>query len=98
MPDFMPVIELINEPVPEPFIVLLSEIKGVDVVFQQTPRVIIAPPPSFDIVPPVFTVVFEIFDKSTVVKTAKVGAGVGLSFVQFIINTPNPANNTINEI
>ena len=48
-----PVIELVNEPVPDPSIVLLLLVVGLEVVvLQQTPRTVTEPPPSFVIFPP----------------------------------------------
>ena len=47
-----PVIELANEPVPDPSVVLLLLVVGLDTVLQQTPRAVTEPPPLFVILPP----------------------------------------------
>ena len=62
-------IELINIPVPVPFIVLLFAIVGFTAVVQHTPRAIIAAPPSSATFPPLTAVVCSIDDATEVVIT-----------------------------
>jgi hypothetical protein len=63
-------------PVPVPFEVKLSLIVGDDVVAQQTPRAVIAPPPLSVILPP-DTAVAEVIDVMTEVEMA----GIIIGFV-----------------
>lgn len=53
MPGVNPVNELINAPVPVPFVVLVDKlIVGLGFVLQQTPRAVIVEPPELLILPP----------------------------------------------
>ena len=55
--------ELLNDPKPEPSIVLVFAIVGLVVILlQQTPREVIAAPPSLEIDPPLDAVVYVIAD------------------------------------
>lgn len=55
-------------PVPVPSMVLLSAIVGVEVVeLQHTPRLVIVPPPSLEIVPPL-KAVFCVIEEAVVVE------------------------------
>jgi hypothetical protein len=48
-----PVNKLVNDPIPEPFLVILFDIVGFEVVLlKQTPREVTVDPPSLDMVPP----------------------------------------------
>ena len=58
--------ELVNTPVPVPSVVLLSAVVGFCNVLQQTPRAVIAPPPSLVIFPPVLADVPVIADTAVV--------------------------------
>jgi hypothetical protein len=52
-----PVNELVKVPIPEPLLVVLLKIVGLDVeLLQQTPRDVIVAPPSPVIVPPLLAV------------------------------------------
>ena len=55
-----------NVPVPVPFVVLLLDVVGLPVVFQQTPLDVIVAPPSEDIVAPEVAVVYLTKDISAV--------------------------------
>ena len=58
---------LMKIPEPAPSVVLLSAIVGVWLVLQQTPREVIAAPPSFVILPPLVAEVDVIDERSVVV-------------------------------
>jgi hypothetical protein len=62
--------ELLKSPVPAPPARLASDVVGVPVVFQQTPRAETAPPPSFVMLPPVVAMVVEILVTAVVVSVA----------------------------
>ena len=63
-----PVIELVNDPVPVPFDVLVdNETVGLVDVDQTTPLAVTVNPPAFVIFPPLIAVVVEIEDTDVVV-------------------------------
>ena len=66
-PGVNPVMELVKLPVPVPSVVLNPAVTGVGVVLQQTPRLVIAAPPSLEIVPPLVAVVEAIAETTEVV-------------------------------
>ena len=81
MPAVKPVMLLVKEPVPLPSIVLKFAIVGLGVVFQQTPRAVIAAPPSAVMLPPLMAVVPVIVLTAVVppiTATVAVGVGVGV--------------------
>ena len=69
-----PVMELVNEPVPVPSVVLLSAVVGLALVLQQTPLAETAAPPSLVIFPPLVAVVVAISDTATVAATVGLAA------------------------
>jgi hypothetical protein len=68
--------ELVNAPVPVPFVVLvLNEVVGSADVLQQTPRAVTDAPPSLVIFPPLVAVFCVINDAAVVIRTGITGAG-----------------------
>ena len=60
-------IELLNEPVPEPLVVKLFAVVGDELVLQQTPRAVTLAPPSLLTFPPAVALVLVIVDAAVVV-------------------------------
>jgi len=69
-----PVRLLENAPIPEPSVVLVLAVVGLEVVFQQTPRAVTAAPPSDEMLPPLVAVVLVIEDAAVVVRVGTTGA------------------------
>ena len=67
VPGVKPIIELVKIPIPVPSVVKLSAVVGFGDVLQQTPRAIIAPPPSYVTFPPLDAVVGVILEIGAVV-------------------------------
>ena len=76
-----PVIELVKEPVPVPFVVWLSARVGFDAVLQQTPRDVIATPSSEEMFPPELAV-FTVTEEAAVVERTGI-PGVKVSSLLF---------------
>ena len=68
-----PVIELVNEPVPEPSVVWPFDMVGLAVVAQHTPRAVTDVPPAEVTVPPDAAVVVVTADAAVVVTVGKAG-------------------------
>jgi len=62
----------VNDPGPVPSDVFVSRMVGFADVLQQTPLAVIAPPPSFDIFPPLPAVVYEIPETAVVVNVGSI--------------------------
>ena len=75
-----PVILLTNTPVPVPFVVWLPVTKGLGVEAQQTPRAVIAAPPSLVILPPLNAVVLVMELVEEVIMVGKSDSGALNSF------------------
>ena len=72
-PDVSPVIELVNSPSPAPSVVMLSNVVGLALVLQQTPRDVTGDVPALVTLPPT-TAVVEVIELITeVVTVAAVG-------------------------
>ena len=67
-----PVRLLVNAPVPEPFVVLVLAVVGLEVVFQQTPRAVTVALPSEVTLPPPVAVVWVILVIELVVTVGRV--------------------------
>ena len=75
---------LVKLPVPAPLEVWLSLVVGLPVVFQLTPRAVIAAPPLLVIVPPLVAVVAEIEVTLDAVTVAVVVEGADAAVVKLV--------------